>query len=98
MEAFINGKNKNMLQGKKRKNMKRVPYKIGGFVKIVFATDETFDHKFIGRVGKIVHYDYSCGCGQSFPDDPMIGVKFNSKEIEEFWKEEIITLKGVLRV
>ncbi len=72
-----------------RKNIRHAPYKIGGFVKIVFATDETFDHKFLGNVGKIIYYDYSCGCGQSFPDDPMIGVRFKNKEIGEFWKEEI---------
>ncbi len=84
---------KNVPQGKISKNIKGAPYEISNHVKIRFAADETFDHKFLGRVGTIVHYDYSCGCGQSFPDDPMIGVEFNDNMIEEFWKEEMIHIK-----
>ena len=77
-------------QGKITKNIEDAPYEIGRTVKIVFATDETFDRRFMGKVGTIVHYDYSCGCGQSFPHDPMIGVQFKSGKIEEFWKEEMV--------
>ena len=84
---------KKIPQGKIRKNISGAPYEISNLVKISSATDETFDHKFMGRVGAIVHYDYSCGCGQSFPDDPMIGVEFSDNMIEEFWKEEMITQK-----
>ena len=90
------GKMKNTPQGKIRKNIADAPYKIGDLVKVICAADETFDYKCLGSIGEIVHYDYSCYCGQSFPDDPMIGVEFNSREIEEFWKEELITLKELL--
>jgi len=84
---------KNIPQGKVKRNIKGAPYKIGNLVKVIFATDETFDNSFMGQVGKIIHYCYSCGCGQSFPDDPMIGIEFNEGVIEEFWKEEIKRLK-----
>ena len=63
--------------------------KIGSQVKVVFSTDSTFDYKHMGKTGKVVHYDFDCGCGQSMPNDAMSGVKFSSEGIEEFWKEEL---------
>ena len=29
------------------------------------------------------------GCGQRFPDDPMIGVRFPDGALQEFWREEL---------
>jgi len=84
---------KNIPEGHVREDIEGAPYAIGQAVTIVFATDETFDQRFMGRTGVIVHYDYSCGCGQSFPRNPMIGVQFESGEIEEFWKEEMTILE-----
>ena len=84
---------KKLPQGKTRNNIECAPYEIGALVRITFAADETFNHKFMGSVGVIVYYDYSCGCGQHFPCDPMIGVAFNGGEIEEFWREEIMPLE-----
>lgn len=51
----------------------------------------------IGSTGKLVHYDYDCGCGQIFPHEPMIGVMidsgmFKGKRIE-FWREELVCNK-----
>ncbi len=69
-------------------NVKGAPFRIGDIVKVVYATDDTFNPYYMNHIGTIVHFDYSCGCGQTFPDDPMIGVKFVRK-IEEFWKEEL---------
>jgi len=80
---------KTLPRGKIRVNLKHAPYKIGDHVKVLFSNDSTFRSEFIGLIGEIVHYDYSCNCGQSFPRDPMIGVVFATEEIEEFWKEEI---------
>ncbi len=82
----------NIPQGKIRKNIRDAPYAIGDCVKVVYSADDTFDHKYIGHVGKVSYYNYSCGCGQTYPNDPMIGVEFNSRDSEEFWKEEVIAL------
>lgn len=67
------------------------PYKIGEDVVILDnpSNDETFDKKFVGRKGMIVFYEYDCGCGQTYPNDPMIGVRFSNGKIAEFWEEEI---------
>ena len=62
--------------------------KIGQEVEVTSLTDETGDKDYLGLSGTVVYFDYLCGCGQS-PGDPMIGVQFSSKEVEEFWKEEI---------
>lgn len=51
--------------------------------------DETFNSDFIGEFGVIMYFDYECGCGQSYPNDPMIGIQFSNGQMEEFWKEEI---------
>lgn len=46
-----------------------------------------------GREGVVVHLEYSCGCGQSYPGDPMIGVCMyipgRGYIVEEFWFEEL---------
>jgi hypothetical protein len=54
--------------------------------------DETFNTNSSNRVGEIIYFEYNCGCGQTFPNDPMIGVKFDNAEIEEFWEEELILI------
>ena len=65
------------------------PFRIGTRVRIVKGTDETFNKKFLRKIGEVVHLDYSCKCGQSYPGDPMIGVRFADGTTEEFWAEEI---------
>lgn len=67
------------------------PFKIGENVVVLNnpSNDETFGKKFVGRKGMKAFYEYDCGCGQSYPNDPMIGVKFSNGKIAEFWKEEI---------
>jgi hypothetical protein len=64
------------------------PYKIGVGVKVLALTDETADNDLINHSGVVVFLEYSCGCGQSYPGDPMIGVRFG-RRIAEFWKEEL---------
>jgi hypothetical protein len=44
---------------------------------------------FIGKSGVILYLEYSCGCGQRYPDEPMIGVKFPDSTMQEFWAEEL---------
>jgi len=52
--------------------------------------DETFDPRCIGLVGTVEYLEYECGCGQTYPMDPMIGVLLDSGQHEEFWKEEFV--------
>ena len=77
-------------------DVRGAPFRIGDKVKVVRATDETFDRRFMRRVGIVEHFEYSCGCGQTYPNDPMIGVKFRGARfrirkgaVEEFWQEEL---------
>lgn len=72
-----------------RRNVEGAPYKIGVLVSVERGSDETFNPGYLGMVGTVVHFDYSCGCGQTYPSDPMVGVMFSDSIIEEFWKEEL---------
>ena len=67
------------------------PFKIGAKVTTLDNpnNDETFNKQFSFKTGMIIYFEYECGCGQTFPSDPMIGVKFSDGKIEEFWKEEL---------
>lgn len=62
---------------------------VGDRVRVVGITDETGLQEYIGRDGEVDHLDYDCGCGQTYPGDPMIGVNFDNGDGEEFWKEEL---------
>jgi hypothetical protein len=75
------------------KNVDGAPFKIGDKIKVLNNpnNDETFNKLFISKSGLVIYYDYECGCGQNFPDDPMIGVRFENGIVEEYWKEEIKT-------
>jgi hypothetical protein len=64
------------------------PFRIGDRVKVILLADDTADPVFLGRMGRVFYFEYTCGCGQTYPHDPMIGVKFRGK-FEEFWKEEL---------
>lgn len=71
------------------------PYQVGDFVEVVTRIDveledpddETPSH--IGRAGAVAYLEYSCGCGQTYPTDPMIAVRFPEGDMEEFWREEL---------
>jgi hypothetical protein len=67
------------------------PYQPGDTVQIVDAIDtDVYDVSgHIDREGRVEYLEYSCGCGQRYPHDPMIGVKFADDKIEEFWAEEL---------
>ena len=58
------------------------------------GADETFDDQFLGLMGIVQYLEYECGSGQTFPNDPMIGVRFSSC-VEEFWAEELQAIEGV---
>jgi hypothetical protein len=67
------------------------PFRIGDCVQILCNpnNDETFDETFSQHMGEVAYFEYDCGCGQTYPDDPMIGVKFANARFGEFWKEEL---------
>lgn len=72
-------------------NIPGAPFIIGDKVMVLNNpnNDETFNNDFSNKQGIVEHFEYDCGCGQSFPDDPMIGVRFDDKRIEDFWKDEL---------
>lgn len=65
------------------------PYKIGDRIVVRTLCDEFGDESFLGKCGNVEYLEYDCGCGQTYPDDPMIGVRFLGGEVEEFWAEEL---------
>jgi len=65
------------------------PFKIGEMVRVVSFSDDTADEDLLGCRGSVLYFEYSCGCGQTFPKDPMIGVLFGERTAE-FWKEELV--------
>ena len=73
------------------KNVDGVAFKIGEKVKVLDNPnkDETFNNKFVNKIGEVYFFEYCCVCGQSFPADPMIGVRFGNGKTEEFWCEEL---------
>jgi|GEM_PF-7104590 len=77
---------------KRRYDIDGAPFKINDHVRVLNnpSGDDTFDSRFVDEDGFVIYFEYDCGCGQSFPADPMIGVKFGDGQIEEFWKEELL--------
>ena len=73
------------------KDVDGAPFKIGDRVKVVSLSDDTADEDLLGSQGSVLYFEYSCGCGQTFPNDPMIGVQFGERTAE-FWKEELSVL------
>ena len=71
------------------RNVAGAPFCIGQRVRVIGFTDETADVRYLGFVGVVVYFEYSCGCGQSYPNDPMIGIRIEDKVIE-FWREELV--------
>jgi hypothetical protein len=78
-----------------RRHVPGSPFQPKDVVRVVDAIDvEVHDvSRYIGQVGRVVHLEYSCGCGQQFPDDPAVGVKFANGDHEEFWPEELVRVE-----
>jgi hypothetical protein len=70
-------------------DVKGAPFRIGDRVLIVGSKDETFNPTYLGLVGTVKYLEYNCGCGQTYPEDPMIGIQFDYATSEEFWKDEM---------
>jgi hypothetical protein len=69
-------------------NVPGAPFQPGDLVVVFELADETADASLIGKAGRAVSLDYACGCGQVYPESPMILVDFDGK-CEEFWPEEL---------
>jgi len=70
------------------------PFAPGDRVRVVDIIDGTVDERVVvGLSGTVVYQEYECGCGQTYPGDPMIGVKLDGFDPDilqtEFWKEEL---------
>lgn len=69
------------------------PFQPGDLVEVVAAVDrEVHDvSSLVGRRGRVAYLEYDCGCGQSRPGDPMVGVALgdDGSVTEEFWGEEL---------
>lgn len=52
-------------------------------------TNERGESLLVGEVGSVRYLEYDCGCGQVFPSEPMIGVRFATGVTREFWPEEL---------
>jgi len=78
-----------LLHKEKNYDVDGAPYKIGQKVKVLNnpSNDETFDKNFVNEVGEVIFFEYNCGCGQSFPGDPMIGVEFQMGKKKNFGKK-----------
>ena len=73
-------------------NVPGAPFRIGARVLVAGATDDTCAVDYVGKIGTVSFMEFSCGCGQSYPHDPMICVCFCDGTKEEFWQEEIVSL------
>lgn len=67
------------------------PYQPGERVLMVRAVDRYVHDvsEFVGREGVVEYLEYECGCGQHYPEDPMVGVRFEDGDLQEFWREEL---------
>mgnify|MGYP003491189248 FL=1 len=77
-----------------REHVPGAPRRPGDLVRVVAILDPTADAALVGAVGRVVHLEYGCGCGQRYPDDPMIGVELAGGIVEEFWRDELATEPG----
>jgi hypothetical protein len=69
-------------------NVLGAPFRIGDVVRVIQIVDSTGNKKLRDQTGTVQYLEYSCGCGQTYPGDPMIGVLIGSRA-HEFWKEEL---------
>lgn len=78
-----------------RERVEGSPHQVGERVLVLAICDEVGVSsglgKYVGQRGTVEHLEYSCGCGQHFPDDPMVGVRFGDGELAEFWHDELET-------
>lgn len=73
-------------------NIHGAPVKIGQIVKVNQEfTDDTAEESWAGTTGIVIYLCYD-GCGQTYPTDPLIAIRNQAGECEQFWIEEITPL------
>lgn len=74
-----------------REPVEGAPFQPGQVVVVVGVNDASVDNPeaWTGQVCVVDYLEYSCGCGQSYPDWPMIGVRSGDGRGEEFWPDEL---------
>lgn len=74
-----------------RQRVDGAPHQPGDRVLVVAAVDANVQDvaEHIGKAGRVAYLEYGCGCGQRYPDDPMVGVELDDGGSEEFWPEEL---------
>lgn len=70
------------------------PFQPGERVNVTSVCDEVGREcgygEYVGRRGVVEYLEYACGCGQHYPDDPMVGVRLDGGgEVLEFWRDEL---------
>ena len=77
----------------RRHHVEGSPFQPGQTVVVVFSVDPPEEAAnvcdFVGKTGIVEHLEYDSGTGEEYPSDPMIGVRFEDDEIQEFWYEEL---------
>ena len=73
------------------------PYQPGQVVVVASSNDPSDGTvlQYVGQLGVVNYLEYCCGCGQTYPSDPMIGVMFSSGAKQEFWSEELRLVRRV---
>lgn len=66
----------------------KLPFAVGDRVQVVGATDPDIHDvtPHLGKVGRVIDILIGAGIGDSYPEDPVIKVRF-VKKYEVFWAE-----------
>lgn len=82
----------------RRHHVEGSPFQPGQKVVVVASVDPPEEAAnvcdFVGKTGLVEHLERlrlesDSGTGEEYPGDPMIGVRFEDGEIQEFWYEEL---------
>lgn len=87
----MNGPALDLRQRPLRERVEGAPHQPGQVVRVVAAVDREIQDvsKYLGRLGLVKYLEYECGSGQTYPGDPMIGIRFSDGSTEVFWQEEL---------
>ena len=68
-------------------------YQVGDVVLVVArGGDVRMVERFLGMIGTVEELDYRNICGQRYPRDPMVCVRFADGDRDGFWSEELLPI------
>jgi len=78
----------------------RAPFQCGQRVKVKGPNrpgdiDEEMCAPYVGCCGVVQWLRYQTGCGDRFPDDPMICVELDDGREYDFWHNELLTASSI---